>query len=80
MSYKVYAGVQTGVDVWETKTCIYDPTDYTDTKKLISPTLTREVGKAGSLECGSLSFAKNAHDRVRRTRRCAHLGGQAHEP
>ena len=33
MSYKVYAGVQTGVDVWETKTCIYDPTDYTDTKK-----------------------------------------------
>ena len=49
MSYKVYAGVQTGVDVWKTKTCIYDPTDYTDTKKLISPTLTREVSKAGSL-------------------------------
>ena len=36
MSYKVYAGVQTGVDVWKTKTCIYDPTDYTDTKKIIS--------------------------------------------
>lgn len=43
MSYKVYAGVQTGVDTWKTKVCIHDISDITDTKKLISPTLTREV-------------------------------------
>lgn len=50
MSYKIYAGTQSGVDTWVDKVCIYDPGDITDTKKLISPTLTREVGKAGSLE------------------------------
>ena len=50
MSYRVYAGVQTDVDTWETKACIYDPGDITGTKKLISPELAREVGKAGSLE------------------------------
>jgi hypothetical protein len=50
MSYKIYAGTQSGVDTWVTKACIHDPGDITDTKKLISPTLTREVGKAGSLE------------------------------
>lgn len=50
MSYKIYAGTQSGVDTWVTKACIYDPGDITDTKKLIGPTLTREVGKAGSLE------------------------------
>lgn len=37
MSYKVYAGVQTGVDTWKTKVCIHDISDITDTKKLISP-------------------------------------------
>lgn len=67
MSYKVYAGVQTGVDVWETKTCIYDPTDYTDTKKLISPTLTREVGKAGSLEF-TLPLGNVAHSALQKMR------------
>lgn len=50
MSYKIYAGTQSGVDTWVTKACIHDPGDITDTKKLISPTLTREVGKAGSFE------------------------------
>lgn len=50
MSYKIYAGTQSGVDTWVTKACIYDPGDITDTKKLISPELTREMGKAGSLE------------------------------
>lgn len=50
MSYKIYAGVQSAVDVWTTKACIYDPGDQSDTKKLVSPTLTRSVGKAGSLE------------------------------
>lgn len=67
MSYKVYAGVQTGVDAWETKTCIYDPTDYTDTKKLISPTLTREVGKAGSLEF-TLPLGNVAHSALQKMR------------
>ncbi len=50
MSYKIYAGTQSGVDTWVDKACIYNPGDITDTKKLIGPTLTREVGKAGSLE------------------------------
>jgi hypothetical protein len=67
MSYKVYAGVQTGVDVWETKACIYDPADYTDTKKLISPTLTREVGKAGSLEL-TLPLGNVAHSALQKMR------------
>lgn len=67
MSYKVYAGVQTGVDVWETKACIYDPADYTDTKKLISPTLTREVSKAGSLEF-TLPLGNVAHSALQKMR------------
>lgn len=67
MSYKVYAGVQTGVDVWETKACIYDPADYTDTKKLISPTLTREIGKAGSLEF-TLPLGNVAHSALQKMR------------
>ena len=53
MSYKVYAGTQTAVGVWDTKACIYDPTGEdlrTTATLLISPTLTREAGKAGSFE------------------------------
>lgn len=50
MSYKIYAGTQTGVDSWENRVCIYAPSSALDTTKLISPTLTREFGKAGSLE------------------------------
>ena len=50
MSYKIYAGTQTGVDSWENKVCIYAPGSELETTKLISPTLTREFGKAGSLE------------------------------
>lgn len=50
MSYKIYAGTQTGVDSWENRVCIYAPGSALDTTKLISPTLTREFGKAGSLE------------------------------
>lgn len=50
MSYKIYAGTQTGVDVWENRVCIYAPGSALETTKLISPTLTREFGKAGSLE------------------------------
>lgn len=50
MSYKIYAGTQTGVDSWENRVCIYSPGSALETTKLISPTLTRELGKAGSLE------------------------------
>lgn len=50
MSYKIYAGTQDAVDSWETKVCIYAPGSALETTKLISPTLTREFGKAGSLE------------------------------
>lgn len=50
MSYKIYAGTQTRVDSWENKVCIYSPGSALETTKLISPTLTREFGKAGSLE------------------------------
>lgn len=50
MSYKIYAGTQDDVDSWENRVCIYAPGSALDTTKLISPTLTREFGKAGSLE------------------------------
>lgn len=53
MSYKIYAGTQTDVGEWDTKVCIYDPAAEdlrTTATMLISPTLTREAGKAGSLE------------------------------
>lgn len=50
MSYKIYAGTQNRVDGWENKVCIYAPGSALETDKLISPTLTREFGKAGSLE------------------------------
>ena len=50
MSYKIYAGTQVNVDSWEKRVCIYVPGSALETTKLISPTLTREFGKAGSLE------------------------------
>lgn len=65
MSYKIYAGTQSGVDTWVTKACIYDPGDITGTKKLISPTLTREVGKAGSLEF-TLPLGNIAHSALQK--------------
>ena len=65
MSYKIYAGIQSGVDTWLTKACIHDPGDITDTKKLISPTLTREVGKAGSLE-STLPLGNVAHSALQK--------------
>ena len=65
MSYKIYAGTQSGVDTWVTKACIYDPGDITDTKKLIGPTLTREVGKAGSLEF-TLPLGNVAHSALQK--------------
>ena len=65
MSYKIYAGTQSGVDTWVTKACIHDPGDITDTKKLISPTLTREVGKAGSLEF-TLPLGNIAHSALQK--------------
>ena len=65
MSYKIYAGTQSGVDTWVDKACIYDPGDITGTKKLISPTLTREVGKAGSLEF-TLPLGNIAHSALQK--------------
>lgn len=65
MSYKIYAGTQSSVDTWVTKVCIHDPEDITDTKKLISPTLTREVGKAGSLEF-TLPLGNIAHSALQK--------------
>nr|DAD84442.1 MAG TPA: endopeptidase tail [Myoviridae sp. ctCjb12] len=50
MSYKIYAGTQDDVDSWENRVCIYATGSALETTKLISPTLTREFGKAGSLE------------------------------
>lgn len=65
MSYKIYAGIQSGVDTWVTKACIYDPGDITGTKKLTSPALTREVGKAGSLEF-TLPLGNVAHSALQK--------------
>lgn len=65
MSYKIYAGTQSGVDTWVDKACIHDPGDITDTKKLISPELTREVGKAGSLEF-TLPLGNVAHSALQK--------------
>lgn len=50
MSYEIYVGTQDRVDSWENRVCIYSPGSALETQKLISPTLTREFGKAGSLE------------------------------
>lgn len=68
MSYKVYAGTQTAVGVWDTKACIYDPTgeDLRATATLlISPTLTRESGKAGSFEF-TLPLGNVAHSALQK--------------
>lgn len=65
MSYKIYAGIQSGVDTWVDKACIYDPGDITGTKKLTSPALTREVGKAGSLEF-TLPLGNVAHSALQK--------------
>jgi hypothetical protein len=68
VSYKVYAGTQTAVGVWDTKTCIYDPTGEdlrTTATLLISPTLTREAGKAGSFEF-TLPLGNVAHSALQK--------------
>lgn len=50
MSYKIYAS--TPDEPYDTihRVCIYAPGSALETTKLINPTLTREFGKAGSLE------------------------------
>ena len=68
MSYKVYAGTQTAVGVWDTKACIYDPTGEdlrTTATLLISPTLTREAGKAGNFEF-TLPLGNVAHSALQK--------------
>ena len=59
--------MQTDVDTWETKVCIHDISDITNTKKLISPTLTREVGKAGSFEF-TMPLGNVAHSALQKLR------------
>ncbi len=68
MSYKVYAGTQTAVGVWDAKACIYDPTGEdlrTTATLLISPTLTREAGKAGNFEF-TLPLGNVAHSALQK--------------
>ena len=65
MSYKVYAGTQTAVGVWDTKACIYDPGAEDNAQILISPTLTREAGKAGSFEA-TLPLGNVAHSALQK--------------
>jgi hypothetical protein len=68
VSYKVYAGTQTAVGVWDTRACIYDPTGEdlrTTATLLISPTLTREAGKAGSFEF-TLPLGNVAHSALQK--------------
>lgn len=50
MSYKIYAGTGTTAYEMDNRVCIYAPGSALETTKLVSPTLTREFGKAGSLE------------------------------
>lgn len=50
MSYKIYAGTGATAYEMDNRVCIYAPSSALETTKLISPTLTREFGKAGSLE------------------------------
>ncbi len=65
MSYKVYAGTQTDVGVWDTKACIHDPGAEDNAQLLISPSLTREAGKAGSFEA-TLPLGNVAHSALQK--------------
>lgn len=67
MSYKIYAGTQDDVDSWENRVCIYAPGSALDTTKLINPTLTREFGKAGSLEF-TIPLGNVAHSALQKLR------------
>lgn len=75
MSYKIYAGTQTAVGEWDTKACIYDPAAKdlrTAATMLISPTLTREAGKAGSLEF-TIPLGNIAHSALQKLKTIAEV-------
>lgn len=75
MSYKIYAGAQTDVGEWDTKACIYDPAAEdlrTTATMLISPTLTREAGKAGSLEF-TIPLGNIAHSALQKLKTIAEV-------
>lgn len=75
MSYKIYAGTQTAVGEWDTKACIYDPAAEdlrTTATMLISPTLTREAGKAGSLEF-TIPLGNIAHSALQKLKTIAEV-------
>lgn len=67
MSYKIYAGTaQTPYDTIN-RVCIYAPGSVLETTKLINPTLTREFGKAGSLEF-TIPLGNVAHSALQKLR------------
>ena len=67
MSYKIYAS--TADDPYDTinRVCIYAPGSALETTKLINPTLTREFGKAGSLEF-TIPLGNVAHSALQKLR------------
>ena len=67
MSYKIYAGTaDTSYDTIN-RVCIYAPGSALETTKLINPTLTREFGKAGSLEF-TIPLGNVAHSALQKLR------------
>lgn len=67
MSYKIYAS--TPDEPYDTfhRVCIYAPGSALETTKLINPTLTREFGKAGSLEF-TIPLGNVAHSALQKLR------------
>lgn len=67
MSYKIYAS--TADDPYDTinRVCIYATGSALETTKLINPTLTREFGKAGSLEF-TIPLGNVAHSALQKLR------------
>lgn len=67
MSYKIYAGTADTPYDTINRVCIYAPGSALETTKLINPTLTREFGKAGSLEF-TIPLGNVAHSALQKLR------------
>lgn len=67
MSYKIYAGTADTPYDTINRVCIYAPGSALETTKLINPTLTREFGKAGSLEF-TIPLGNVAHSALQKMR------------
>ena len=65
MSYKIYAGIQSGVDTWVTKAGTHYRAHITHTKVVIGPALNRGVGQASSLEF-TLPLGNIAHSALQK--------------